>query len=313
MEILITGGAGYIGSVVAEYFVSQGHAVCVLDNLSRGYRDAVPLNSNFIEGDISDALDIFDEEKKFDGIIHLAAHSRVEESVQNPALYWKNNVIGTQHLLEFARIRKIPRFVFASTAAVYGVSASSPITEDTPPSPANTYGMTKLTMDMAIESYSMAYGITGTSLRFFNVSGSFRGRIERHHPETHLIPVATARIQQNKAVKIFGSDYPTRDGTCVRDYIHVVDLARAAELALGRPTDSTYKVFNLGNGNGYSNLEVVETIGDLLGVAPRIEYADRRSGDAPELVASSLRITEELGWIPSIPALIDIVKSSLDV
>lgn len=311
MKILITGGAGYIGSVMTEYFVGQGYEVTVLDNLSRGYLDAVSDGAEFVEGDISDVDDLFGRELQFDGIIHLGAHSRVEESVQNPSLYWTNNVVGTQRVLEFARDREVPRFVFASTAAVYGVSAPSPITEDTPPSPANTYGMTKLTMDMAIESYSGAYGITGTSLRFFNVSGSYKGRGERHNPETHLIPVAASRIRSRARVSIYGSDYPTRDGTCIRDYIHVVDLAGAAELALNRSPDGSYKVFNLGNGNGYSNLEVVRAIGEVLNVAPEIEFAPRREGDAPQLVASSDKITEELGWKPQIPALVDIVESSL--
>ncbi len=312
MRVLITGGAGYIGSVMTEYFVAKGFEVWVLDNLSRGYRDAVAEDAIFVEGDINNALEIFDSKERFDGIIHLAAHSRVEESVQNPSLYWENNAVGTHSILEFARIREIPRFVFASTAAVYGLSAQSPIVEDTPPSPANTYGMTKLTMDMAIDSYSRAYGLTGTSLRFFNVSGTYRGRRERHLPETHLIPVAISKIKEGDKVTIFGSDYPTRDGTCIRDYIHVVDLARAAELALGRSNEGSYKVYNLGNGNGYSNLEVVRTISEVLGVSCEIEFSKRRDGDAPELVTSSRLITEELGWTPSIPALADIVKSSLD-
>ena len=311
MKILITGGAGYIGSVMTEYFVSQGYDVDVLDNLSRGYIDAVSKDAKFIEGDIKDALRMIDHSTHYDGIIHLAAHSRVEESVQDPSLYWDNNVLGTQKILEFARLREIPRFVFASTAAVYGTLAPSPITEDVPPSPANTYGMTKLTMDMAIESYARAYGLTGTSLRFFNVSGSFNGTRERHQPETHLIPVAVSRIKNNEAVSIFGSDYPTRDGTCVRDYIHVVDLARAAQLALNRISDGSFKVFNLGNGNGYSNLEVVRTIGEVLGVSPKINFAPRRDGDAPELVASSKAISEELGWRPSIPSLSEIVESAI--
>ncbi|CAG4931730.1 UDP-glucose 4-epimerase GalE [Acidithrix sp. C25] len=307
MKILVTGGAGYIGSVMARYFLDQGDTVTVLDNLSRGYLDAVPQGAIFVQGEISDLPKYFTETNQFDAVVHMAAHSRVEESVSNPELYWHNNVIGTIKLLDGMRKLEIPKLVFASTAAVYGRAGQSPITEDTPPNPLNTYGMTKLTMDMAIASEAQAHGLNAASLRFFNVTGAYRGAGERHNPETHLIPTALKSIVEGRVIKIFGSDYPTPDGTCIRDYIHVVDLALAAKLALEKMKSSNHNIFNLGNGDGFSNLEVIDAIKNVTGKTPKVEFAPRRQGDAPSLVASSKKIRQELGWVPTKPDLEEMI------
>jgi UDP-glucose 4-epimerase len=307
VKLLVTGGAGYIGSVVASQLVEAGHETVVLDNLSKGHEPAVPEGARLVEGDLLDGG--FVEEtlaEGFDGVLHFAALSLVGESMEEPERYYRNNVCGTLNLLEGMREAGVPRLVFSSTAAVYGEPEEVPIPETAPTVPTNPYGASKLAVDGLIWAVARARGLAATSLRYFNVAGSSAdGRFgEDHHPETHLIPlVLQAAAGTRASVKIFGTDYPTRDGTAVRDYIHVEDLGRAHLLALEAAQPGEHRVYNLGNGAGFSVLEVVEAARRVTGRRIDAEEAPRRAGDPPALVASSGRIREELGWKPEKPEL----------
>jgi UDP-glucose 4-epimerase len=297
VKLLVTGGAGYIGSVVAAQLLEAGHEVVVLDDLSTGHRDAVPDGATFVEGRIQQAADVL--ERSYDGVLHFAAKSLVAESVAKPELYWDNNVVGTLALLSAVRSAGVPRLVFSSTAATYGEPRSTPIREGDPAVPINPYGQSKLAVDMAIAGEAAAHGLAAVSLRYFNVGGAYAGLGERHDPESHLIPnVLAVPAGRRDAVDVFGTDYPTRDGTCVRDYLHVADLAGAHLLALDGADPGTHRIYNLGTGTGYTVREVVETCRSVTGhPVPAVER-DRRPGDPPELVASSERIHADLGWQP---------------
>ena len=295
MKLLVTGGAGYIGSVVAAQLIIAGHDVVVLDNLSTGHRDAVVDGAQFRQEELSHVAQVLDG--SFDGVLHFAAKSLVAESVGRPEIYWDNNVVGTLALLEAMRVAGVERLIFSSTAATYGVPHRVPIREDDPAAPINPYGQTKLAVDMAITGAAHAHGLAAASLRYFNVGGA-QGRLgERHSPETHLIPnILQVPLGIRESVSIFGTDYDTRDGTCIRDYLHVVDLGRAHLLALTAVQPGTHNIYNLGSGTGYTVREVVDSCRRVTGrPVPSVDHG-RRGGDPPALVASSDLIHTELGW-----------------
>ena len=298
MKLLVTGGAGYVGSVCAAHLVEAGHEVVVLDDLSTGHRDAVPAGVRLVEAELAAAADDVLAEG-FDGVLHFAAKSLVAESVQRPELYWRGNVVTAVALLDAMVRHGVPRLVFSSTAATYGEPEQVPIREDAPTRPTNPYGASKLAIDHAIGSYARAHGLAATSLRYFNVAGA-HGRIgERHTVETHLIPlVLQVATGQRSVVQIFGDDWPTPDGTCIRDYIHVDDLAVAHLLALDGARPGEHAIYNLGSGSGFSVREVVEVCRAVTGHPIPVEIAPRRSGDPAVLVASSAAVTAALGWQP---------------
>jgi UDP-glucose 4-epimerase len=295
MKLLVTGGAGYIGSVVAAQLIIAGHDVVVLDNLSTGHRDAVLPGAQFRQEELSRVAQVLDG--SFDGVLHFAAKSLVAESVDRPEIYWDNNVVGTLALLEAMRVAGVERLIFSSTAATYGVPIRVPIREDDPAAPINPYGQTKLAVDMAITGAAHAHGLASASLRYFNVGGAQGGLGERHSPETHLIPnILQVPLGIRESVSIFGTDYDTRDGTCIRDYLHVVDLGRAHLLALDAVQPGAHNVYNLGSGTGYTVREVVDSCRRVTGhPVPSVDRG-RRGGDPPALVASSDLIQTELGW-----------------
>lgn len=306
MRLLVTGGAGYIGSVVAAQLLATGNDVTVLDDLSTGHADAIPAGAHFVEADVRSAGEVLRD--GYDGVLHFAAKSLVGESVQLPARYWDNNLGGTLALLDAMRRHDCRRLVFSSTAAVYGEPETSPIEEDAPARPTNPYGASKLAVDTAIGEYARWGEIGAASLRYFNVAGASEqpgGWLgERHDPETHLIPlVLRVALGQRESVQIFGQDYPTPDGTCVRDYIHVEDLARAHLLALEATRTGEHAIYNLGNGNGFSVREVVDVAREVTGHTIPAEEAFRRAGDPAVLVASSKRVRDALGWTPEKPSL----------
>lgn len=297
MRLLVTGGAGYIGSVCAARLVEAGHDVVVLDDLSTGHRDAVPAGCRFIEGAVEDAGAVLAE--GFDGVLHYAAHSLVAESMAQPQRYWLGNVVATVGLLEAMREHGTPRLVFSSTAATYGEPASVPITEEAATRPTNPYGATKLAIDHAIGSYAIAHGIAAVSLRYFNVAGAYGRYGERHTVETHLIPlILRVALGHQEKIMVFGEDWPTPDGTCIRDYIHVVDLADAHERALEQAVPGEHRIYNLGNGTGFSVRQVLDTCRQVTGCPIPAQCAARRPGDPAVLISSSDRAHCELGWKP---------------
>ncbi|MBO3745201.1 UDP-glucose 4-epimerase GalE [Streptosporangiaceae bacterium NEAU-GS5] len=307
MKLLVTGGAGYVGSVVAAQLVEAGHQVTVLDDLSTGHADAVPEGARFVEGSITDPGPI----EGFDAVLHFAAKSLVGESVQEPARYWRANLGGTLALLDAMRGSGVGRIVFSSTAAVYGEPEETPIPESAPPRPANPYGATKLAVDTALTAFAELYGLAAVSLRYFNVAGAYGRFRERHAPETHLIPnVLKVALGEREEVSVFGADYPTKDGTCVRDYVHVTDLATAHLLALDAAEPGTHKIYNLGNGTGFSVKEVIDVCRAVTGHPIPAVVAPRRDGDPAVLVASSEKIQRELGWKPEHAALETIVSDA---
>jgi len=298
VKLLVTGGAGYVGSVCAAYLVDAGHDVVVLDDLSTGHRDAVPGGASFVEADLAEAADDLLADG-FDGVLHFAARSLVGESVQHPELYWSGNVVTSLRLLEAIRRHATPRLVFSSTAATYGEPEEIPIREDAPARPTNPYGASKLAIDHAISSYAVAHGLAAVSLRYFNVAGAHGRYGERHAKETHLIPIVLqVAAGQRDSVQIFGTDWPTPDGTCVRDYIHVDDLAAAHLLALEHAQPGHHAIYNLGSGTGFSVREVVQACRAVTGHPIPAVAAPRRNGDPAVLVASSEAATAELGWRP---------------
>jgi len=305
VKALVVGGAGYIGSVVARHLVDGGTAVTVVDDLSKGHDWAVPDGASFRHVDLLDRDRLGEVVAEgFDAVLHFAALSLVGESVEQPVRYFRTNVGGTLNLLDAMRATGVPRLVFSSTAAVYGQPKTVPIPETAPTVPTNPYGASKLAVDQAIGFQAAATGLGAVSLRYFNVAGASGRQGELHDPETHLIPaVLRTALGEQESVRVFGTDYPTRDGTAVRDYIHVDDLARAHVLALDTVDGPEHRVFNLGNGAGYSVREVIETARRVTGrEIPAVE-SPRRSGDPAVLVASSDRIRAELGWVPEKPTL----------
>ena len=312
MKLLVTGGAGYVGSVVAAQLVEAGHETVVLADLSKGHRDAVPEGAGLAEGSLLDEDFVRGTlSGGFDGVLHFAALSLVAESVEQPEVYYRNNVGGTLNLLEAMAGSGATRLVFSSTAAVYGEPEKVPIPETAPTAPTNPYGGSKLAVDRLIGDVARARNLAATSLRYFNVAGASGPFGEDHEPETHLIPIVLqAAAGKRPSVKVFGTDYPTRDGTAVRDYIHVEDLGRAHLLALEAAEPGEHRVYNLGNGAGFSVLQVVEAARGATGMEIPAEEAPRRAGDPPELVASSGKIRSELGWKPEKPDLEDMISDA---
>jgi UDP-glucose 4-epimerase len=312
MKLLVTGGAGYIGSIVAQQLLDAGHEVVVLDNLSRGHREAVPAGARLAEVDLLDAERVrATVADGFDGALHFAAYALVAESVAQPERNYRNNVVGSLNLLDALRAAGVERLVFSSTCAVYGEPEVVPMDESTPTRPVNAYGASKLAVDGMISDECRAHGLGAVSLRYFNVAGASGCLGEDHEPETHLIPnVLRAAQGINDTVKIFGTDYPTPDGTAVRDYIHIEDLASAHLLALEGARAGEHRIFNLGNGNGFSVREVIEAARAVTGLEIPVEQAPRRPGDPPQLVAASGKIRAELGWEPRKPALTEMVADA---
>lgn len=316
MNILVTGGAGYIGSHVVEELKKSGFTPIVYDNLSTGHAAAVPEDVQLVEGDIHDvafARHIM-EQFSIDAVMHFAASSLVGESMENPAKYYFNNVEGTLHLLEAMRGAGVDRMVFSSTAAVYGEPDQVPICEDSKLSPTNVYGRSKLMIENMLADYDMAYEMKYVALRYFNAAGaSLSGNIgEDHNPESHLIPLVLKTAQGvRRQVAMFGTDYPTADGTCVRDYIHVCDLAKAHVLALQHLLKGgSSRVYNLGSENGFSVRQIIDNAKKITGVDFTVVEEARRAGDPAVLIASSAKIREELGWKPEHSSVEEVIATA---
>jgi UDP-glucose 4-epimerase len=312
MRLLVTGGAGYIGSVVAQRLIERGHDVTILDDLSTGHRDAVPSDATFLEGRVHDAGE-FISAGAFDAALHFAAFSLVGESVSNPAKYDENNVVGTSLLCDALQRAGVNKLIFSSSAAVYGEPDVGLITETTKAAPSNPYGATKLAIDVDLSRRARADGFAAVSLRYFNVAGSYGTFGERHRQETHLIPVALEVVAgRREQLTIYGDDFPTPDGTCVRDYIHVVDLADAHVLALDALSEGRHEIVNLGNGEGFSVREVADAVGRVTERPLPYVIGSRREGDPARLVASNEKAKAVLGWIPERPALETMISDAWD-
>ncbi len=314
MNIFVTGAAGYIGSATAEALIEAGHSVTVYDSLVTGHRGAVPEGVRFIQADLGDfaALTAALASEKYEAVMHFAAFIEAGESMKDPGKFFKNNLANSLQLIEAAAGAGVERFVLSSTAAVYA-SKDTPLNEDSAIDPANAYGFTKLAIEQALEWYRRIHGLHFAALRYFNACGALPGRGEAHLPESHLIPlVLKVALGQRDAASIYGTDYPTPDGTCIRDYIHIADLVSAHLLALEALGERDRLVYNLGNGSGYSVREVIETARHVTGHPILVLESPRRPGDAPRLVASSEKIRCELGWSPHHPDLTDIVASAWD-
>ena len=312
MSVLVAGGAGYIGSVTAEELLAAGFEVVIYDNLSRGHRAAVPEGAAFVEGDLGDAAALARafRDHRVTAVMHFAAHSLVPESMTNPSIYFHNNVEVGRIVLDAMRREGVPFLVFSSTCATYGEPETVPITEDLPQRPTTPYGESKLMFERMLHWYHVIHGVNYSVLRYFNAAGASETRGEDHRPETHLIPIVLAVAQgRRESVAVYGDDYPTRDGTCVRDYIHVRDLAQAHILALrAKAGEATH--YNLGNGEGYSVREVIESCRRVTGRPIREAAAPRRPGDPPVLIGSSEKARRELGWTPRWPSLDAIVAAA---
>ena len=313
MRILVTGGAGYIGSVMSDVLVERGHDVTVFDNLSRGYRDAVSPTATFVDGDLGDtpAVSAMLKRQRIEAVIHMAGAALVGESMEQPGAYYRTNFVAGLSLLEAMRDNGVKPIVFSSTCAVYGVPEKTPLDEGMPTRPINPYGESKLAFERALSWFSLAHGLKVTSLRYFNAAGASKRSGERHDPETHLIPlVLRTAAGMSPHVTIFGDDYPTRDGTCVRDYIHVLDLADAHLLALQRQ-DPGMEIYNLGcGGDGHTIREVIDCAANVTGKRIPTVIGPRRSGNPAVLVASSDKARRELGWKPRRDRLEMIVESA---
>jgi UDP-glucose 4-epimerase len=314
MRLLITGGAGYVGSVVTRLLIDAGHEVVVIDDLSRNDAGQVPPEAEFVRLRVQDVTQVLTRD--FDAVLHFAGLIAAGESMQHPQWHWEANLSASLVLLNAMREVGVGKLIFSSTAAVYGDPSELPLTENAATKPVNTYGATKLAVDMAITSEAHAHDLAAVSLRYFNVAGALilpDGRMlgERHDPETHLIPIALeVAAGRREKLQLFGDDYPTPDGTCIRDYIHVADLAQAHLLALEALSPGTHKIYNLGNGNGFSNKEVVEAVREVTRHPVPVEVAPRRPGDPAALYASAQRAREELGWVPAKPRLSEIVADA---
>ena len=313
MNVLVTGGAGYIGSVICDQLIEDGHRVVVYDNMAKGHRDAVSDKAVLVDADLLDVdtLKRTLREHAVEAVIHMAAWSLVGESMSQPAKYYRNNLWASLGLLEAMVFSGIARVVFSSTAAVYGNPAKQPIEESDPTMPTNPYGETKLAVERALHWHSIAHDLHYVSLRYFNAAGATPTRRERHSPETHLIPLVLQAAAEDRSVAIFGSDYPTPDGTCIRDYIHVSDLARAHVMALHALGDGLPSAtFNLGCGQGFSVRQVIDAAERVTGRTIKVDVQPRRAGDPAVLVASSQKIRQQLGWKPAYESLDDIVATA---
>lgn len=312
MNILVTGGAGYIGSVTAEALLKAGHSVTVYDSLVTGHRAAVPEEARFIQADLSDSQTLIAtlSETNFDAVMHFAAFIEAGESMKDPGRFYYNNLANALALIETAVRSGVKRFVLSSTAAVYQ-SSNEPLTEESSLGPTNVYGHTKLIVEQALDWYRQIHGLHFAALRYFNACGAWNGRGEAHQPESHLIPlVLRVPRGEREAAQIYGTDYPTPDGTCIRDYVHIADLASAHVLALEGLSDRDRLVYNLGSGNGYSVREVIETARQVTGHSIPVKELPRRPGDSARLVASSDKIKNELGWRPEHDNLHKIISSA---
>jgi UDP-glucose 4-epimerase len=314
-RVLVTGGAGYIGGVVVAQLLQRAYDVVVLDDLSNGCRAAVPEGARLAVGDVGDraALDRLFREYSFDAVMHFAAFIEAGESMKFPAKYFRNNTANALTLLDAVTTHKVPRFVFSSTAALYGTPERTPIEETDTLRPTNTYGETKLLVERMLEWFNRIHGLRYACLRYFNAAGAAGGQGEDHHPESHLIPLTLqVALGQRKELSIYGTDYPTADGTCVRDYVHVSDLASAHVLVLQALKEKDKLIYNLGNGHGFSVREVIETARRVTGQAIPALETPRRPGDPAVLVASAEKIKKELGWQPEYASLEAIVRSAWD-
>jgi UDP-glucose 4-epimerase len=313
MRILVTGGAGYIGGTVTRLLLAGGHAVTVYDNLCHSKRAAVAPGVEFVEGDIADRplLERTLQSAPYDGVMHFAALIEAGESMQRPELYFRNNTASTLSLLEALVATGNNRLVFSSTAACYGEPLTTPILEDAQLKPTNPYGESKLLVEQMLRWFNQIHGLRYASLRYFNVAGAIEGYGEAHEPESHLIPlILDVALGRREKIKIFGQDYPTEDGTCVRDYIHVRDLAEAHLLALGALETQSKLIYNIGNGQGFTVREVIDSVRRVTGRPIAVEECPRREGDPAVLVASSEKIKRELGWEPKFADLDSIIASA---
>jgi UDP-glucose 4-epimerase len=314
-RVLVTGGAGYIGGVVVAQLLQRAYDVVVLDDLSNGCRAAVPEGARLAVGDVGDraALDRLFREYSFDAVMHFAAFIEAGESMKFPAKYFRNNTANALTLLDAVTTHKVPRFVFSSTAALYGTPERTPIEETDTLRPTNTYGETKLLVERMLDWFNRIHGLRYACLRYFNAAGAAGAQGEDHHPESHLIPLTLqVALGQRKELSIYGTDYPTADGTCVRDYVHVSDLASAHVLVLQALKEKDKLIYNLGNGHGFSVREVIETARRVTGQAIPALETQRRPGDPAVLVASAEKIKKELGWQPEYASLEAIVRSAWD-
>jgi UDP-glucose 4-epimerase len=312
MNTLVTGGAGYIGSVTAEALLRTGHSVTVYDSLVTGHRAAVPDGATFIQADLSDSHALIDTltKQKFDAVLHFAAFIEAGESMKSPGRFYKNNLTNSLTLIETALRAGVKHFVLSSTAAVYQ-SSEEPLTEESPLGPTNVYGHTKLMIEQSLDWYRQIHGLHFAALRYFNACGAWNGRGEAHQPESHLIPlILRVPLGERDAAQIYGTDYPTPDGTCIRDYIHIADLVSAHLLALEGLKEHDRLIYNLGSGNGYSVREVIETAHQVTGHLIPAKELPRRPGDSARLVASSGKVKRELGWEPEHDNLHEIIASA---
>jgi UDP-glucose 4-epimerase len=312
MNILVTGGAGYIGSAIAQALIDAKHSVTVYDSLVTGHRGAVPEEALFVQADLSDSHALVKTltDQKFDGVIHCAAFIEAGESMKDPGHFYNNNLTNSLALIETAIRARVKRFVLSSTAAVYQ-SSDEPLTEESPLGPTNVYGHTKLMVEQILDWYRKIHGLHFAALRYFNAAGALPGRGEAHQPESHLIPlVLRVPLGKRDAAQIYGTDYPTPDGTCIRDYIHISDLVSAHLLALNGLSERDRLIYNLGSGNGYSVREVIETARQVTGHLIPANELPRRPGDSARLVASSEKIKRELGWKPEHDNLYEIISSA---
>jgi UDP-glucose 4-epimerase len=312
LRILVTGGAGYVGGTVAQLMFDQGHQVVIYDNLCHAHRSMIPAEAEFVEGDLADRAAM---EKLLhtgiDGVMHFAALIEAGESMKKPEIYFRNNTASTLTLLEAMLATGVQRLVFSSTAAVYGEPESTPIREDAPLRPTNAYGESKLLVEHMLGWLNRIHGFRYASLRYFNVAGAIEERGEAHEPESHIIPlILDVALGRRQSIKVFGRDYPTPDGTCIRDYIHVQDLARAHLLALEALKERDKLIYNLGNGVGFSVREVIESARRVTGHPIPVEECPRRPGDPAVLIASSEKIGAELGWKPEYSSLDEIIESA---
>ena len=315
MKILVTGGAGYIGSLMVKTSLNKGCEVMVVDSLERGNKDAVDLRATLIVGDLKnkDFVENVFSENKFDAVVHFAVYISMEESVANPYIYFDNNINASLNIVESMIKHNLNNFIFSSTAGVYGNPIRVPINEDHPKNPTNPYGESKLIVERILLWYQKTHGLNFASLRYFNAAGASLDSTagENHNPETHIIPKAIKAILENKEVSIYGDDYSTKDGTCVRDYIHVADLVEAHILAIDKLQKEKGGFFyNVGTGTGYSNKELIETINKVCGASLKVKIEKRRSGDADSLIADPRKIQTELGFSPKHSDLETIIKTA---
>ena len=312
MKILVTGGAGYIGGTVAQMLLDQGHNVVIYDNLCHGHRSMVPARAEFVEGELADRPGLERLLRAgIDGVMHFAALIEAGESMKHPEIYFRNNTASTLTLLEAMLATGVNRLVFSSTAAVYGEPESAPIREDAALKPTNAYGESKLLVERMLEWLNRSHGFRYASLRYFNVAGAIEGRGEAHEPESHLIPlILDVALRRRQSIKIYGQDYPTKDGTCVRDYIHVQDLAHAHLLAFNALQNQDRLIYNLGNGVGFTVREVIDSARRVTGKPISVIEEPRRPGDPAVLIASSEKISADLGWKPQYTDLDQILASA---